>query len=167
MVSFPFTGFKVPPGTAAFQSGYKDGCGGVLYARGNVLYRTRYDFHYDPKMIGNPDYKFGYSRGWSWCFQQVIQPTTGVSRSPDRYLLPYGQPQPFDTSPSNINNAWGGFFATGLEAPGNSTSTAGGIDGSLSILQKGIAGGSAGAGQAAFDNPLWSGQTGVSFMGIW
>ncbi len=168
-IAFPFTNFKVPEGSPAFQSGYKDGCSGVLYARGNIFYRSKYDYRYDPEMIGNTEYKSGYSRGWGWCFAQVVgvSPTGRPTTAPDRMLSPYGKQPTFDTSPNSVNNAWGGFFGTGLSAPIDSTSTSGGLDGSFSIMQNGISGGSAGSGQTAFGNPFWAGETSVGFMGIW
>ncbi len=161
----PFTNFKVPPGTKAFQAGYKDGCSSVLYARGNVFYRSRYDYRYDVKMSGNTEYKFGYSKGWGWCFVHIV----GISPDntlgpPDGSLSPYGRQPMFDMSPNNVNNAWGGFFKGGLYAPIDpSASTSGGLDASFSVLQEGVYGGTTfGA------NPLWSsGNEGVGFMGIW
>ncbi|MBU6141344.1 MAG: hypothetical protein KGP29_07340 [Proteobacteria bacterium] len=163
----PFTNFKVPPGTPAFQAGYKDGCSGVIYARGNVFYRSRYDYRYDPEMIGNAEYKFGYSKGWGWCFYNVVGVgQSAPNKSADRFLSPYGTRPTFDTSPNTVDNAWGGFFG-GLSSPIDGNSTPGGLDGSYDILQKGISGGSAGSGQSAFGNPLWSGETSPGFMGIW
>lgn len=156
------TNFEVPEGTPTFQQGFKDGCSTVLYARGNVFYRTRYGYRYDPKMIGNPEYRFGHSRGYTWCFQHMLQGTTGASKSPDRYIMPYGA-SAFDMSAGNVNDAWGGFWG-GLSSPVGSSSV--GLDSSLSILQQGIAGGTAGAGGTVFGgNPLWAGGSSGQFFG--
>lgn len=166
-ISFlPFTNFKLPPGTPTFQSGYKDGCSSVLYARGNVFYRSRYDYRYDPKMINNGEYKTGYSRGWGWCFTNVIGIGNSLpSGSPDQFLAPYGRRPVFDTSPNSINNVWG--FGR-LSSPIDANSTPGGLDSMFDIYQYGIDGGQAGAGQSALGgNPLWSGESKVGFMGIW
>lgn len=159
----PFTNFKVPPGTLAFQSGYKDGCSSVLYARGNVFYRSRYDYRYDPKMIGNAEYKSGYSRGWGWCFAHIIGLSSDAPLgSPDMAFSPYG-PQPmFDMSQRGVDDAWGGFFGGKLHAPIDTTGTS--LDSSYDILQKGV-----GGGDAVFTaDPLWSrGKSGIGFMGLW
>jgi hypothetical protein len=168
---FSFASIKVPNGTPAFQSGYKDGCSSVLYARGNIFYRTRFDYRYDPTMASNKEYKSGYSRGWGYCFGQVVgvSPTARPTTSPDRLLAPYGLSPTFDMGPNSVNNAWGGFFGSRLSAPidVNYDATPGGLDASFSILQNGISGGVAGDGQTAFGNPFWTGKTSVGFMGIW
>lgn len=157
---FAGTGFKIPEGTPVFQKGYKDGCSTVLYARGNVWYRTRYGYRYDPKLIGNPEYRFGHARGYTWCFQHILQGTTGGSRSSDRWLFQYGYDSTFNAG--NINNAWGGFFG-GATSPLGASGV--GWDSSFDILQKGISGGVAGDGQNAFGNPLWYGGSSGQFFG--
>ena len=155
------TGFKVPPGTPTFQKGFKDGCSSVLYSRGNVWYRTRYKYKYDPKMIGNPEYRFGHSRGYTWCFQQVIQGVSGPNASFDKAFLPYG----YDSthSAANIGNAWGGFFAGGESVLSASTTTPGsGFNSIFDVLQKG----SSGSGATAFGtNPLWAAGSSGQFLG--
>jgi hypothetical protein len=73
----------------------------------------------------------------------------------------------FDMSPNDINNAWGGMF-DGISSPINTNSTPGGLNAIFDVYQKGISGGEAGAGDSVFgSNPLWSGNKGVGFMGIW
>jgi hypothetical protein len=73
----------------------------------------------------------------------------------------------FDTSPNDINNAFDGMF-DGISAPINTNSTPGGLNAIFDVYQKGISGGEAGAGGSVFgSNPLWSGEKGVGFMGIW
>ena len=166
----PLSNFKVPPGTPAFKSGYKDGCSSVLYSRGNMFYRSRYEYRYDPNMIDNTEYKFGYSKGGNWCFSHIV----GIS--PDNTLGPadglsslslYGARPMFDTSPNDINNAFDGMFS-GLSSPIDTNSTPGGLSAIFDVYQKGISGGQAGAGGSVFgSNPLWSGDKGVGFMGIW
>ena len=168
----PLSNFKVPPGTPAFKSGYKDGCSSVLYSRGNMFYRSRYEYRYDPNMIDNTEYKFGYSRGGSWCFTHIvgISPDNALGSADGlSSLSPYGARPMFDTSPNNINNAFDGMF-DGLSAPINAdtNSTPGGLNAIFDVYQKGISGGQAGAGGSVFgSNPLWSGEKGVGFMGIW
>lgn len=164
VTAFPGLDIKIPPGTtAAFQAGYKTGCSAVLYARGNVLYRTLHDYNYDPKMMGNKDYRTGYSRGWGWCFTNVIglNPGGGILGSSDQALYPHGQTE-FNTNPSNVNSAWGGFFKTPVP---DVIETGSGLDGSVNFWQTGIGG----SGTALGGNPLWSGQgsSGLNFMGIW
>lgn len=161
VTAFPLTNFKVPDGTPAFQAGYKVGCSAVMYARGNVFYRSRNDYNYDPKMIGVKDYRTGYSRGWAWCFNNIanLNMGGGANGSIDLGLFPAGHP--FDSSPSTVDEAWGGFFET--PAP-NIIEIGSGLDGSFSVWQKGKSGGTALGG-----NPIWSGggSSGLSFMGIW
>ncbi len=168
----PLSNFKVPPGTPAFKSGYKDGCSSVLYSRGNMFYRSRYEYRYDPNMIDNTEYKFGYSKGNSWCFTHIVGISPDNTLGPGdglSSLSPYGARPMFDTSPNNIDNAFDGMFG-GLSAPinANTDSTPGGLSGIFDVYQKGISGGQAGAGGSVFgSNPLWSGDKGVGFMGIW
>ena len=167
----PLSNFKVPPGTPAFKSGYKDGCSSVLYSRGNMFYRSRYEYRYDPNMIDNTEYKFGYSKGGNWCFthivgispDNVLGPGDGLSS-----LYPNGANAMFDMSPNSMDNAWGGMFGSGLSSPIDTNSTPGGLNAIFDVYQKGISGGQAGAGGSVFgSNPLWSGNKGVGFMGIW
>jgi hypothetical protein len=159
---FKWTNFKVPNGTPAFQQGYKDGCSTVLYARGNVYYRTKYDYRYDPKMIGNPEYRFGHSRGYTWCFQQIIQGVSGAMTSFDRAINPYGYDTTFNAG--NTEAAWDGFFGSGNSPLGASTNS--GFDGIFDVMQKGVAGGVGGGGKSLFGtDPLWMGGSSGQFFG--
>jgi len=87
-----FTGYEVPEGTPIFQKGYRDGCENGLFSRGNNLYRARYGsggFRYDGDLIDNPEYRFGVSRGYGYCFTLFTaggQSTGGW----DNYILPKG-----------------------------------------------------------------------------
>lgn len=153
-----WSNFKIPQGTPVFQQGYKDGCSTVLYARGNVWYRTRYKYTYDTKLIGNPEYRFGHSRGYTWCFQYILHSSSGPTASADKYLMPYG----YDTThnAANYNNAWDGFF--GGNPMGNvMPATPNGLDGIFDVLQKG----GSGTGQSTFGNPLWTNGSRGQFLG--
>ena len=90
---FMGTNYQVPNGTPAFQQGYRDGCENGIYTRANVLYKTRYHgYQYTPSLIDNPEYKFGYGRGYGYCFTMS---TSGVhSGGFDAFI--YGRGQPFD-----------------------------------------------------------------------
>lgn len=66
------TGMSVPPGTPAFQSGYKDGC---RSAWANVGVRGYNDQVEDEKMKTNAEYQSGWGRGYGECFS-VDQATT-------------------------------------------------------------------------------------------
>lgn len=158
--NYAWTNFKVPDGTPAFQAGYKAGCAAITYARGNVFYRSRYDYHYDIRMIDNADYKSGYSRGWGWCFGEVAgtDPVKGVLGSglTGPYAYPHGE-HPLDTNPGDVQEAWGGFF--GSSAP-NIIETGNGLDGSFEVW------GGSGSDSAFGANPLWSSGK-ARFMGIW
>ncbi len=161
-ISSPFlslTNIKVPDGTPTFQAGFKDGCSTVVYSRGNEVYRRRYKYRYDPKMIGNPEYRFGHARGYSWCFQYMFSAATNVG-SFDRFLNPGGYDKTFDAG--NINNAWDGFFGGGNSIWGSSVTTPGaGLDSMMSVFQTGLDG-----KQTTFGaNPLWAGGSKGQFFG--
>jgi hypothetical protein len=156
-----FSNVKVPDGSPAFQKGFRAGCETTLYSRGNVWFRTRYKYNYDPKMIGNPEYRFGHSRGYSACFHAIV----GANQSSfDRYIAPgtpagggfgYGV---FDTKAVDIGGAWGGFFGdSGIQNIFNMSE--GGMNGNFTLL-------SGGGGKGALsDNPLWAGGSSGQFFG--
>lgn len=150
---YTMTNFKIPDGTPAFQQGFKDGCSTSTYARSNVLYRSRYGYRYDPKMIGNAEYRFGHSRGYTWCFQQSIAGATGALGSWDRYLHPYGYDTTF--SSGDINSAWGGFF----KGSGSLAQPAGGdVGGFMGTLTNS-------SGSVMNSNPLWAGGSSGQIFG--
>jgi hypothetical protein len=143
---------KIPDGTPAFQQGFKDGCSSILYARGTGVYRAIHDYHFDPKMIGNPEYRFGHSRGQSYCFQNIIGPNPMASS--DRYLLPHGNAG-LDTSPTDYETAWGGFFGGkggAGKALGDNVFDDSGVEGIF-----GAWGANTPTGSAIGANPLWAG----------
>jgi hypothetical protein len=152
---YSMTGIKVPPGTPSFQKGFRDGCETVTYARGNPLYRTFYKgYRFDPKMVGNSEYRFGHSRGVSFCFMQVI---SNVHSSADNYLNYYDPTmaaQDYNTVGDGLFD--GGVFSQSLTTPGN------GIDGIFDVLQKG---GGGTTGSAFTSNPLWAGGSVGQFFG--
>lgn len=152
---FSWTNFKVPDGTPAFQTGFKHGCSTVLYSRGNDFYRARYKYKYDPNMIGNTEYRFGHSRGYSWCFQQVLN---GPVSSFDNYLVGSGYDKTFNTK--DINEAWDGFFKSSTLGSGPSSE---GLDGMMSVWQTGIDGQTSALG----GNPFWAGGAKGQFFGLW
>ncbi len=84
------TNIKIPDGTPSFKKGFVDGCSTLTYARGNLFYRMRYKNKatYNPKMIDNAEYNFGYTKGRSWCFHHV----TGGKSSPKGSFIKYIQP---------------------------------------------------------------------------
>jgi hypothetical protein len=151
---FQWTNFKIPEGTAAFKQGYKDGCSTVLYSRGNGFYRTRYQYRYDTKMIDNPEYRFGHSRGYSWCFQTIL--TGQTNGSFDKYINPGGYDPTFNAN--NINNAWGGMFE-GLDAP-IKVNPGNGFDAMFGVWS-----GSGTGGSVFSSDPLWAGGSKGQFFG--
>ncbi len=157
---FSWTNFKVPPGTPVFQQGYKDGCSTVLYARGNVFYRSRYSYKFDPKMIGNTEYRFGHSRGYSFCFQHVLASTSGPVGSFDKYLSPQGYDKTYNAG--NINDTWDGALANDGVFSGSVTTPGNGLNGIFDVLQKG----GSGETRGVFDsNPLWAGGSKGQYFG--
>ena len=81
MATYSMLKFNIPAGTPTFRQGYKDGCESALYSRGNVLYRSIYKYRFDPKLIGNAEYKLGHSRGYGFCFPTATSPVTGPQSS--------------------------------------------------------------------------------------
>ena len=153
---FHMTNFKTPDGTPQFKAGFKDGCGSVLYARGNMFYRSRYKYHFNPKMTGNNEYRFGHARGYSWCFQQVL---SGPVASFDKYLYYGGYDKTF--SAQDINTAWDGMFKGGTLNDGPAMSDKG-LNGMMSIWNSGIDGKSSVFGS----HPLWAGGAEGQFLGL-
>ena len=156
---FSMLKIKVPEGTPAFKMGYEHGCSNVMYSRGPVLYRNMRKYQYDPKMIGNPEYRLGISRGYTFCFQTIVSPANSTA-SFDRYLNPSGAAWGygvFDTKAGNINDAWGGLFLT--PAPSLINIPDAGVDGNFNLLSGGAGGG------ALSTNPLWAGGSSGQFFG--
>lgn len=158
-VFFKWTDFKTPDGTPAFQAGWKDGCNTSSYSRGNVWYRTWHKHGYNPKMIGNPEYRFGYGRGYSWCFQNVLSGIGGPQASFDRALFPYASNATygygvFDTKADDIGTNWGGFFGGNIM---NSASN-GSWDDIWGVVQTG-------GGKTALGTVLWEGGSQGQFFG--
>lgn len=159
---FKGTDFKTPDGTPAFQEGWKDGCNTSSYARGNIWYRTWHKHNYNPKMIGNPEYRFGYGRGYSWCFQNALGGIAGPQASFDKAIAPYAANDNFgygvfDTSGGNINKMWGGFF-NGNTFNTNATAN-NSWDGIWGVVQKG------GGDKTAFGTILWEGGSKCQLFG--
>jgi hypothetical protein len=97
------TNFKVPDGTPMFQEGYRDGCSTMLGMRSTVLYRMKYNgYKYNPDYIDNPEYKFGYSRGYSYCFNYIVGAGYFGQGAADTYITGKGTPFPMGTD--NWNN---------------------------------------------------------------
>lgn len=148
--------FKLPNGSPAFQAGYKDGCNQIYYSRGNSFYRALHKYHYDTKMSGNKEYRFGYKRGISYCFNTVISGTAGPVGSADKYIFPVSDPANMTLTEANGWNAVTQLFG-GLKAPGNPTGS--NLDSQYEVW-------SGGSGGAVFTaNPLWAGGSKGQFFG--
>lgn len=161
---FAFTNFKVPEGTPTFQQGYKDGCSTVLYARGNDFYRTRYSYRYDPTLIGNAEYRFGHSRGYTWCFQNIVTAATGHGPV-DAFLFPQGAASltgGLDYTPGNLKDV--GMFGGSISEPIAGGAT---LNDMMMVWQKGNNNaGVGGAGYTVFgNNPLWAGGSSGWWLG--
>ncbi|MCE3255694.1 MAG: hypothetical protein K0R25_1188 [Rickettsiaceae bacterium] len=160
--STPFlagTSFEVPEGTPLFKKGFTDGCGSILRNRSTGFYRDRYKYQYDPTLIDNPEYKFGYSRGWTNCFNYIVGGRHTLGGSADAYI--YGGFAPgtsFSMGKGNVDSTinyeegtWNNPFAIG----------GGGIDSMWGVVQQGNKGG---GGTAFGGHPLWgTWQTGQIF----
>jgi len=144
---YAMTKFKIPDGTPAFQSGYKDGCNSILYARGNPLYKTKLKgYRFDPKMVGNTEYRFGHSRGWAFCFMTAIGQ---VHSSFDNYLNYYDPTMMSQDYNTTGDGLFDGVFSQSVTTPGN------GLNGIFDVLQSGSSGTSGGG--VFNSNPLWAG----------
>lgn len=152
--STPYTfmsSMKIPQGTPAFQQGYRDGCSFLFYARGNGYYRTVYKYKYNPKLNGNPEYRFGYKRGISFCFNYIVP---GV-KSIDQFIFPYKDP----IVAGNINDTGlfgkqkGGLDAFIPQAPDS------GLNGVFSAFS------GSGSNSVFGANPLWAGGSKGQFFG--
>ena len=151
---YAWTNIKVPDGTPAFQKGFKDGCSTSTYGRSNVFYKNKYGYKYDPAMIGNSEYRFGHSRGYTWCFQQSLAGDTGPNASWDRYILQAGYDSTF--SSGDIGGAWSGFFGgSGGSLGGAVGGDVGGFVGALTNSGTGATG----------SNPLWAGGSSGQIFG--
>ena len=92
--------YKIPDGTPIFKQGYRDGCENGIYTRANVLYRGKYHgFKYTPSLIDNPEYKFGYGRGYGYCF--TMNTSGAHAGSFDQFI--YGRGTPFEMGRGNID----------------------------------------------------------------
>ena len=153
---YSMTNFKVPPGTPSFQQGYKDGCETISYARGNPFYKTRYKgYRYDPKMIGNSEYRFGHSRGISLCFNIIFnQPHSSF----DNYLNYYDP----GMMAQDYNTVGDGLFDGGVFSWGAFGGSSGGLNDIFDVYQKG---GSGTTGGVFDSNPLWAGGSVGQFFG--
>ncbi len=107
-----FGNFKVPEGTPVFKRGYRDGCATMLHARGNGFYRWKHKYNYNPKMHHHPEYRFGYKRGMSFCFNSI---TPGVT-SWDRHLY-YHKDNSMMAKDYNST----GLFDGGVDVPGSNS----------------------------------------------
>lgn len=62
----------VPPGTPAFQQGYRDGCRSAWADAGVRGYNERTE---DDTMKSNTDYQQGWGRGFGECYNTQQRPT--------------------------------------------------------------------------------------------
>jgi hypothetical protein len=151
------TVMKVPEGTPIFQKGFKNGCATSLSARASGFYRDRYKHYYDPKLIDNPEYKFGYSRGYGYCFQYTVAGGHTLLGSADTYIYARGTPFSMGTGDWQDTINYGkGNWSNPFGFSG------GGIDSIWSVVQKGKGGGNGPStnktaeGESAFSgHPLW------------
>lgn len=127
-----FMGLRVPEveGTPIFKKGFAQGCAGVTSRRGTELFRQTYKYEFDFDLIDNPEYQFGFTRGWTNCFLLLTSGAYTLGGSADTYLYnpAYGKaPDSFfamrvDTIDHSINdgeNVWKnpfGFAGNGIDS---------------------------------------------------
>jgi len=123
------TNYTVPDGTPTFQQGFRDGCENGIHSRGNSLYRTKYSsYQYHPDLIDNPEYQFGYGRGYGWCF--TLNTAGGHGGGFDSFI--YGKGVPFDMNKGSIDSTVN--YETGSWKNPLNVQT-GGLDGVLQSVQ--------------------------------
>ena len=146
---FALLGIPEPEGTPIFKSGFKDGCESILHNRGTGLFRDRYKYHYDTTLMDNPEYQFGFSRGWTNCFNHVVSGRHTLGGSADTYI--YGNGVPFGMGTGNINDtfSYGGGWDNPFAAAG---STGDSIESIWGVVHSGNKGG---GGTAFGGHPLW------------
>ncbi len=145
---FAMLGMPEPDGTPIFKEGFKDGCGSILRNRGTGLFRDRYEYNYNIKLMENPEYQFGFSRGWTNCFNHVVAGRHTLGGSADTYIYGGNWGAPIDMGRADwtgtINyetGSWNDVFASG-----------GGVTGTtFSPIQTG----KGGSGTAFGSHPLW------------
>ncbi len=142
-----FANFEVPEGTPVFKQGYRDGCSTLFYARGNAFYRWKHEYRYNPKMHQNPEYRFGYKRGMSYCFNTIVPGVT----SWDRHLMYYKDDS---MMAKNYNDT--GMFGGALGVPGETS------NGLSNVLQ---AFWGTGENSVMGGNILWAGGSKGQFFG--
>lgn len=155
------TNIPVPTGTPIFQEGFHDGCATILSARGTGFYRSRYKYSYNPKLIDNPEYRFGYSKGGTNCFNFVVSGRHTLGGSADTYI--FGAGTPFSMGRGNWNDTIDYEEGTWND-PFNSGNGTNSIDGVWDILQKGKSGGNGPGGTTAAGGTVFGGHP---FWGTW
>ena len=148
--------FKIPtpPGSPIFQRGFKEGCAGILYSRGNFFYRFMFKYEYDVSMNYNKDYRFGYKRGYNVCFLRIISTKT---TSADRLLFPNASGNDTGNRFYSVTdyNSTSGMFG-GLESP---IGPGGDVNGIFEMWSTGDNGSLLGS------NPIWAGNSRGQFFG--
>ncbi len=155
------TNYKIPEGTPLFKKGYSNGCETILHNRGTGYYRDKYNgYKFDPDLIDNPEYQFGFSRGWTNCFNVITGGGHTLGGSADAYIFGgkpgYGGPA-FDMGKGNIN----GVFNYENGTWNNPLNSGGGFNDIFGVVQKG----GGGTGATVFGgHPFWgTWQTGQIF----
>ena len=152
-----FATITPPDGTPIFQKGFKDGCSNILTTRTTGFYKSIYKYNYDPSLIDNPEYTFGFSRGSSTCFNFYVGGRHTLGGAADTVIYGQGTAITSSTMNSTINYSEGSWSA-------NHFGIGEGVDGPLSLLQKGKSAGgigaSGGTGSSAFSgHPFWGNPT--------
>lgn len=83
-----FMGLRVPEveGTPIFKKGFAHGCAGIASRRGTELFRQKYKYEFDYDLVDNPEYQFGFTRGWTNCFILMTAGGQTLGGSADTYL---------------------------------------------------------------------------------
>ncbi len=115
-----------------------------------MFYRWRHGYNYNPKLNKNIEYRFGYKRGISFCFNYIV---SGVT-SPDRMIF---------TNPGlGAEMAAKSYNDTGLFGGVEAVPTSG-IGGGFNDIFGVWAGGATTSALGA--NPIWAGNSKGQFFG--
>ena len=120
-----------------------------FFIQGVICSIAGHKYNYNTKLNGNSEYRFGYTRGKSFCFNYIVG---GVS-SFDRMLFPHKDPIVAQDYNTTVDGMFGGVDSP-IPAADN-----GGLNGLFDMWA------GSGSTSALGANPLWAGGSSGQFFG--